>query len=97
MTDDHVGDLIKDRGNDYGPYAENSKRLATVLTALDVGRIARSHPDQFYAMVMVATKLCRLSYKPDHDDSWNDIAAYARLAVEGDGRSAPRASDNLDF
>ena len=38
-------------------------------------------PRLLHAMEMIADKLTRLTNKPDHYDSWLDVAGYARTAL----------------
>jgi hypothetical protein len=70
------------RNNTYGPPTHDFDRSAGVLTSLGFqfrGRRIHSH---HIAMIQIAVKLSRLTWSPNHEDSWVDLAGYAANGYE---------------
>lgn len=75
--------ILAERGATYGCYKEGAK-IAMDLFA--IMQAAPSYPamssGQKYAMFMLCAKSARLlNGKPDHVDSWTDMAAYCTLVL----------------
>ena len=89
MTDT-ITQTLTDRGNRYGPFighAEVTQRLKRVMAEELAKRGKPLADDQWEALEMIAHKIGRIiNGDPDYDDSWVDIAGYARTAamVAGD-------------
>lgn len=83
------GDLaatLTERGNRYGLFtghANVTQRLKTVI-ANELGERAKVlHPDQQEALDMICHKIGRIvNGDADYDDSWVDIAGYAKLVAD---------------
>ena len=87
MTDDITTDILKDRGQKYGPFtghAEITQALKRVMrTSPGWKGWARLEDDQKEALDMIAHKIGRiLNGDPNYIDSWDDIAGYARLVAD---------------
>jgi len=76
--------LLAERGKRYGSFAGHAaitQDLKLVMQATD--RWADLADDQREALEMIAHKIGRiLNGDPDYDDSWVDIAGYARLVAD---------------
>jgi hypothetical protein len=69
-----------DRNNAYGPPGQDFERTAIMWTAyLDGRQILEAHD---VAAMMCLLKLSRLSWQPDNQDSWTDLAGYAACGYE---------------
>lgn len=69
-----------DRNAVYGPPTEDFDRTARLWTAYLDGRSTVQAHD--VAALMILLKMSRISWQPDHDDSWIDIAGYAACGLE---------------
>jgi len=70
------------RARDYGDAYENHERVAQLWGTILGQDVSVS---QVYQCLM-ALKLARLIVSPTHTDSWVDIAGYASLGGEIDGK-----------
>ncbi len=70
------GSVTDTRGADYGHPGENFARTAAMESILS----DCPDPRLRHVLYMIATNMARLVHKPDHIDSWVDIAGYARTA-----------------
>tara|TARA_R100001510_G_scaffold10928_1_gene8441 strand:- start:43 stop:312 length:270 start_codon:yes stop_codon:yes gene_type:complete len=70
------------RARDYGDAYENHERVAQLWSTILGQDVSVS---QVYQCLM-ALKLARLIVSPTHTDSWVDIAGYASLGGEIDGK-----------
>ena len=70
------------RARDYGDAYENHERVAQLWSTILGQDVSVS---QVYQCLM-ALKLARLIVSPTHTDSWVDIAGYASLGGEKDGK-----------
>ena len=79
-----IDTLLAERGKRYGSFAGHAaitQDLKLVMQATD--RWADLADDQREALEMIAHKIGRiLNGDPDYDDSWVDIAGYARLVAD---------------
>lgn len=81
-----ITDILNERGNRYGPFighAEVTQGLKRVITdALDArGKVLME--DQQEALEMICHKIGRIvNGDPNYDDSWIDIAGYAKLVAD---------------
>ena len=85
MTDT-ITQTLTDRGNKYGPFighAEVTQRLKRVMAEELAKRNRPLADDQWEALEMIAHKIGRIiNGDPDYDDSWVDIAGYAKLVAD---------------
>ncbi len=85
MTDT-ITQTLTDRGNRYGPFighAEVTQRLKRVMAEELAKRGKPLADDQWEALEMIAHKIGRIiNGDPDYDDSWVDIAGYAKLVSD---------------
>lgn len=86
MTTDTITQTLTDRGNRYGPFvghAEVTQRLKRVMAEELAKRNKPLADDQWEALEMIAHKIGRIiNGDPDYDDSWVDIAGYAKLVSD---------------
>ncbi len=69
-----------DRNNAYGPPSQDFERTAIMWSAyLDGRTILEAHD---VAAMMCLLKVSRLSWQPDNQDSWTDLAGYAACGYE---------------
>ena len=66
------------RQENYGSPEKNFKEIARYWSIF----LDRDISATDVALMMVLMKLARLQNKPDHDDSWIDIAGYAANGAE---------------
>lgn len=85
MTDT-ITQTLTDRGNRYGPFighAEVTQRLKRVMAEELAKRGKPLADDQWESLEMIAHKIGRIiNGDPDYDDSWVDIAGYAKLVSD---------------
>lgn len=85
MTDT-ITQTLTDRGTRYGPFighAEVTQRLKRVMAEELAKRGKPLADDQWEALEMIAHKIGRIiNGDPDYDDSWVDIAGYAKLVSD---------------
>jgi hypothetical protein len=78
---------MKGRNNTYGPPTQDFTRAAEMMTAMGFtfinadGDVLDIQPHHV-GMLMIAVKLSRATWSPDHQDHWVDIAGYAACAYE---------------
>ena len=79
-----IGATLEQRGNRYGSFeghAEVTQKMKQVLMRGDSWH--RMAPDQKEALEMIVHKIGRIiNGDPDYDDSWVDIAGYAKLVAD---------------
>ncbi len=77
-TLNQCAELIGERGKDYGGIEQNFERIARITT------YTTDKPFTPYdvAMVLVATKLARMSGSRDKDDNYLDAINYLAFAKE---------------
>lgn len=68
------------RGQTYADFRHNSRVACDILISMGIGLPQTPTATQANAATMIAAKLSRLTFNPDHADSWLDIAGYAILA-----------------
>lgn len=76
-----IDKTLQERGSNYGPF-EGHARIAQQLKSVmrDTPKWADTTPEQREALEMIVHKIARLlNGRPDHQDSWHDIAGYATL------------------
>lgn len=86
---DEISATLQERGNRYGPFdghaaiTQNLKRvMAGVVFGCPTNWEKLTH-DQKEALEMIAHKIGRiLNGDPNYDDSWIDIAGYAKLVAD---------------
>ena len=67
--------LTDDRGDAYGHPLDN---FADVAAGWDILAQRCADPEVRVALCLAWLKLCRIAASPDHQDSINDLAGYAR-------------------
>lgn len=86
MTTDSITQTLTERGQRYGKFtghAEVTQMLKTVVATALRKRDKTLAPDQQEAMDMILHKIGRIvNGDPDYDDSWVDIAGYAKLVAD---------------
>lgn len=84
MTD--ITNTLAERGKRYGEFtghAEVTQGLKQFLAEELKLRNKRLAPDQQEALDMICHKIGRIiNGDPDYDDSWVDIAGYAKLVAD---------------
>jgi hypothetical protein len=95
--------VTQDRNKSYGEPDEDFKRIAAIASAMGFcidagsGELRPLRSDDV-AKFMIALKLSRLMWMPDHRDSWLDIAGYAGCGFETAQLRADLAAKTLaDF
>lgn len=69
-----------DRNNQYGPPTQDFDRTAKLWTTYLDGKTELQPHD--VAAMMCLLKLSRISWQPDKQDSWADLAGYAACGYE---------------
>lgn len=75
-------EVTKLRNNQYGDPNQDFKRISGMLNALGFqlnGEILLPHD---VALIMGCLKLSRLSWNPEKQDSWVDLAGYAACGYD---------------
>ena len=79
---EQVTDVLKDRGAIYGPFEESSKICYGLFGAVLHLYPFKQIPTVFVGNFHIAGKISRLYRTPNHEDSWLDIAGYAKLIAD---------------
>lgn len=86
MTTDTITNTLTERGNRYGKFtghAEVTQMLKTVIASALTKRNKTLAPDQQESLEMICHKIGRIvNGDADYDDSWVDIAGYAKLVAD---------------
>jgi hypothetical protein len=77
FDEQNAAKLNADRGKVYGDPKVHFSRSARIKAVIAECK----HPEARHAMEMIADKMARIIETPDHLDSWQDIAGYARTGV----------------
>lgn len=84
MNQDPITDILTERGKEYGLFISQaglSQELKTVMR--DHRGWGALGTDMHEALELIAMKISRiLNGNPNHIDSWDDIAGYARLVAD---------------
>lgn len=79
-----IAATLDERGKRYGSFDEHARitqRLKGVM--VDTPKWVELADDQMEALEMIAHKIGRiLNGDPNYDDSWIDIAGYAKLVAD---------------
>lgn len=85
QTGTNIKSILDERGSRYGVFtghANITQRLKYVMRTSN-DRWDRLDTDQQEALEMIAHKIGRiLNGDPNYDDSWIDIAGYAKLVAD---------------
>lgn len=65
------------RGETYGDPTDSMRHHAEFFSRV----LGQEVPPERAAMLLAALKLSRLSYDPEHLDSWMDLAGYALIGA----------------
>jgi len=83
---DTITQTLTERGNRYGVFkhhAEVTQDLKAVIAGHLAIRGKQLAADQTEALDMICHKIGRIvNGDPDYDDSWVDIAGYAKLVAD---------------
>lgn len=94
IIDEAKGYILNDRNKSYGEPDEDFQRIAAIASAMGfrvLKRVPRPDGDnsEFLPLVgsdvarfMIALKLSRLAWMPNHKDSWADTIGYAACGYE---------------
>jgi len=86
LSADQVKALLDERGKNYGTFEALSKIVQSLKGVIYKELGSRSKAladDQIEALDMICHKIARIiNGDPNHIDSWQDIAGYARLVAE---------------
>ena len=86
LSADQVKALLDERGKNYGTFEALSKIVQSLKGVIYKELGSRSKAladDQIEALDMICHKIARIiNGDPNHLDSWQDIAGYARLVAE---------------
>ena len=86
LSADQVKALLEDRAKNYGTFEALSKIVQSLkgVSYKDLGSRSKAlADDQIEALDMICHKIARIiNGDPNHIDSWQDIAGYARLVAE---------------
>jgi hypothetical protein len=79
-----VSDTLKQRGNNYGAFAEHARITQNIKDAMkDSPNYETLSPSHKEVLEMIAHKAGRiLNGNPDYADSWHDIAGYSTLGEQ---------------
>jgi hypothetical protein len=83
-TSTNLALTLNERGNRYGAF-DTHARLTQELKQVMIGapKWDKLKPDQRESLEMIAHKIGRiLNGDPNYDDSWIDIAGYAKLVAD---------------
>jgi len=91
---DAIDNLITERNRAHGDYTTQATIAQdikdTVRSGPNYNNLSPSHRE---ALEMIAVKMARiLSGNPNHQDHWDDIAGYARLASKRTDSIMPKVS-----
>ena len=79
-------ELLKERGNRYGPFTGHAQITQMLKWGIAEALTIRGKSlasDQQEALDMICHKIGRIiNGDPDYDDSWIDIAGYAQLVAD---------------
>lgn len=86
MTTDNVTQILNERGKRYGTFTGHAHVTQDLKEVIRLHLLSRSKtlaPDQQEALDMICHKIGRIvNGDPDYDDSWVDIAGYAKLVAD---------------
>jgi len=75
-------EVLKDRGEKYGPFSGHAMISQNIKTAMFENQRRTMGSSKKEALEMIAHKIARIvNGDPDYIDSWRDIAGYAQLIV----------------
>lgn len=88
MTQDPTTDILTERGKQYGPFVYHAQITQILKDEIRAHCVRHSTHrglahDQQEALDMICHKIGRIvNGNPNHIDSWDDIAGYARLVAD---------------
>ena len=75
--------VMMQRNNQYGPPTQDFERTAALWNTLFGGKAdGRPFVAHDVAIAMIAIKLSRITWSPEKEDSWMDIAGYTACGWE---------------
>ena len=77
-------DVVNERNDTHGKATADFDRIAAMWNVLfaDKMKPGSAFEADEVAMAMICLKLSRITWNPDHKDSWQDIAGYAACGWE---------------
>ncbi len=88
MNQDPTTDILTERGQQYGPFMDHAEITQILKDEIRAHLVKRKTHlaiafDQQEALDMICHKIGRIvNGNPNHIDSWDDIAGYARLVAD---------------
>ena len=86
MSNDSITQTLTERGKRYGIFTGHAHVTQDLKTVIKLHLVARDKTlalDQQEALDMICHKIGRIvNGDPDYDDSWVDIAGYAKLVAD---------------
>lgn len=81
---DTTSEILAERAKTYGDFAIQAQITQTLKASMAASpNWAKLRPYQRESLDMIAGKIARiLNGDPNHRDSWEDIAGYARLVAD---------------
>ena len=79
---EQVTNVLKDRGAIYGSFEESSNICYVLFNGSLQLNPCKTIPEVFVGNFHIAGKISRLYATPNHEDSWLDIAGYAKLIAD---------------
>lgn len=90
--------VLRQRNKSYGEPDEDFQRIAAIASAMGFRFTSdgstRPLTGADVSLFMIALKTSRLTWSPDHQDSWTDIAGYAACGFETARLQAAREATN---
>jgi hypothetical protein len=90
--------ITQDRNKNYGEPDEDFRRIAQIASGMGFrmdtgGGELRELQGADVSLFMIALKVSRLVWSPEHRDSWMDIAGYAACGFETASLAKTRVDD----
>lgn len=78
-----IEQTLKERGERYGKFDSHARITQNIKSAMYVGGWHDLNSSQKEALEMIAHKIGRIiNGDPNYEDSWHDIAGYAKLVED---------------
>ena len=77
-----IVDVVTERNTTHGDVVWDFRKIAGMINVLFNHKLSQPIEPDEVASIMICLKLSRLTWNPDHKDSWQDIAGYAACGWE---------------
>lgn len=79
-----IDDILAERGSRYGSFKDHARITQQLKAMMMQGQSFRNMTaSQWEALEMIAHKIGRIvNGDPNYEDSWDDIAGYAKLVAD---------------